>query len=187
VTCSAHDAAGNSASSTFDIHVRDTTAPTIQGHANVTIEANALGGARVTYAAPTASDTVSPVTVTCAPPSGSLFALGHTTVICSAQDAAGNSATTSFDVYVVDTTAPTITVPADIDADADTSAGVPVNYIVTATDIADGSIAVSCDPASGSTFHMGHTTVTCTAVDSSGNSTSDTFAVQIHPSPHFTG
>jgi len=187
VTCSAHDAAGNSASSTFDIHVRDTTAPTIQGHANVTIEANALGGASVTYAAPTASDTVSPVTVTCAPPSGSLFALGHTTVICSAQDAAGNSATTSFDVYVVDTTAPTITVPADIDADADTSAGVPVNYIVTATDIADGSIAVSCDPASGSTFHMGHTTVTCTAVDSSGNSTSDTFAVQIHPSPHFTG
>jgi hypothetical protein len=180
VTCSAHDAAGNSTSSTFDIHVRDTTAPTIQGHANVTIEANALGGASVTYAAPTASDSVSSVTVTCTAPSGSLFALGHTTVICAAQDAAGNIATTSFDVF--DTTPPTITVPADIDAETDPPAGVAVDYIVTATDIADGSIAVSCDQASGSIFHMGHNTVTCTAVDSSGNSTSGTFVVQVHPS-----
>jgi hypothetical protein len=187
VTCSAQDATGNSASSTFDIHVRDTVAPTIQGHANVTIEADTLGGASVTYSAPTGSDSVSPVTVTCAAPSGSLFALGHTTVICSAQDAAGNNATTSFDVYVLDTTAPTLTVPADIIAEADTSAGVAVSYTVTADDIADGSIAVSCDSASGSTFHMGHSTVTCTAVDSSGNSTSQTFDVHIHPSPHFSG
>jgi hypothetical protein len=39
----------------------------------------------------------------------------------------------------------------------------------TATDDLDQSVPVSCSPASGSTFPLGDTTVTCTASDSSGN------------------
>ena len=38
--------------------------------------------------------------VTCVPPSGSVFALGDTTVTCTAGDLAGNSATASFAVHV---------------------------------------------------------------------------------------
>ena len=39
----------------------------------------------------------------------------------------------------------------------------------TATDDVDSSVAVTCSPASGSTFSLGDTTVTCTAHDSAGN------------------
>jgi hypothetical protein len=54
----------------------------------------------VTYAA-TASDLVDgPRPVTCAPASGSTFAIGTTTVSCSASDAHGNRATGSFTVKV---------------------------------------------------------------------------------------
>jgi hypothetical protein len=188
VTCSAQDAAGNNGSSTFDIHVRDTTAPTIQTHANIVAEATGPSGAAVTYTAPTATDLVSTPTVTCVAPSGSTFALGHTTVTCSAQDAAGNtSTTTSFDIHVRDTTPPTITVPADITVEADTSAGVPVTYATSATDLVSGSVAVFCNHPSGSNFSMGHTTVTCFAWDGTGNISSRTFDVNVIESPNFQG
>jgi HYR domain len=49
----------------------------------------------------------------------------------------------------------------------------------TATDIVDASVPVSCDPSSGSTFPAGTTTVTCTATDDSGNSTSASFTVTV--------
>lgn len=45
-----------------------------------------------------------------------------------------------------------------------------VTYTIpTATDDMDQNIPVSCSPASGSTFPLGDTTVTCTAQDTSGN------------------
>ena len=58
----------------------------------------------------TATDTVAPASpdVTCTPASGTTFALGATTVNCSATDAAGNEATGSFTVTVRDTTAPVL-------------------------------------------------------------------------------
>ena len=189
MTCSPQDAAGNNASSTFDIHVRDTTAPAIQAHANLIAEATSAAGATVTYTVPTASDLVSgTATVTCAPASGSTFALGHTTVTCSAQDAAGNtSTTTSFDIHVRDTTPPAITVPVNITAEADTSAGIPVMYTTSATDLVNGSVAVFCNHPSGSNFPMGHTTVTCVAWDSSGNFSNQAFDVNVIASANFQG
>ncbi len=45
--------------------------------------------------------------------------------------------------------------------------------------MADATVGVACDPASGSTFGIGTTTVTCTATDDSGNSASTTFAVTV--------
>ena len=39
-------------------------------------------------------------TVTCAPPSGSMFAIGTTVVTCTARDANGNTSTGTFDVVV---------------------------------------------------------------------------------------
>src|SRR5262249_60182293 len=49
----------------------------------------------------------------------------------------------------------------------------------TATDVVGPSPQVGCSPASGSVVPVGDTTVTCTATDSSGNSSSATFAAHV--------
>jgi hypothetical protein len=181
VTCSAQDASGNvAAPQSFDVNVHDTTGPAIQAHANVVVEATGASGATVIYTLPTATDAVSgAATVTCAPASGTTFARGHTTVTCSAQDATNNVSASTFDVYVRDTTAPAISVPASFTVSASSSSGIAVNYAVSATDAVDGTDAVTCTPASGATFRVGHTTVTCTATDAAGNSASRSFDVVV--------
>jgi hypothetical protein len=180
VTCSAHDAAGNQAPArTFDVNVRDTTAPAIQAHGDLVAEATGPGGATVSYTAAAASDAVDgSVSVACAPASGTTFALGHTTVTCTAQDAKSNVAHSSFGVDVRDTTAPVIQIPADIAVAATSPAGAAVSFTATATDAVDGTDVLSCGPSSGTTFAVGQTTVTCTAGDGAGNqAASQSFSV----------
>jgi uncharacterized repeat protein (TIGR01451 family) len=80
----------------------DTTAPVISNMpADISVEATGPAGAAVTYALPSAQDDRDgAVGVTCAPPSGSVFAIGTTTVTCTAADAAGNASTAAFHVTV---------------------------------------------------------------------------------------
>lgn len=54
----------------------------------------------VTYPAPTTTGGAAPVTVTCAPASGTPFALGTTSVNCAARDAQSREATCAFRVTV---------------------------------------------------------------------------------------
>jgi len=55
----------------------------------------------VTYALPTATDGVDgPLPLTCAPASGTTFRIGTTRVTRTATDAAGNTASASFNVTV---------------------------------------------------------------------------------------
>ena len=68
---------------------------------------------------PSISGGCSNVTFACVPPSGSTFARGVTTVICSAQDSSGHSNSCSFTVTIRDTQLPAITCPANIVASAD--------------------------------------------------------------------
>lgn len=56
---------------------------------------------------------------------------------------------------------------------------VRVRYTVTAADAVDGPVAVACKPPSGSLFRSGRTRVTCTAVDSSGNTATTSFVVTV--------
>src|SRR5207237_3657781 len=146
VTCSAHDASGNAAPTrSFDVDVRDTTAPAIQAHADVVAEATGSSGATVSYTTPAVSDSVdASVSATCLPASGTVFGFGHTTVTCSAHDASGNAAPTrSFDVDVRDTTAPAIQAHADVVAEATGSSGATVSYTTPAAgDSVDGSVSV---------------------------------------------
>ena len=184
VTCHASDAAGNAAVPTmFSVVVKDTTAPVIAAHADVTTEATGASGATVAYSAPATTDAVDGTrTATCAPASGSAFALGTTTVTCNATDAAGNVATpTTFKVVVKDTTAPVIAAHADVTAEATGPTGANVTYSApTTTDAVDGSRTASCAPASGSTFALGTSTVTCNATDAAGNvATPTTFKVVV--------
>src|SRR2546428_10536371 len=67
--------------------------------------------------------------------------------------------------------------PGDIEAEAMNSSGTRVTYTVTALDNVDGPLIPVCSPASGSTFALGPTTVSCTATDSSGTSASGFFTL----------
>ena len=105
-TCA--DNAGNSGSASVTVKV-DKTAPAIAVPATITREAAGPAGAAVTYAAP-ASDAGSGIaSASCSPASGSTFAIGTTTVSCSAADNAGNTRSASFLVRVADTTGPAVT------------------------------------------------------------------------------
>ncbi|WP_051223458.1 CocE/NonD family hydrolase [Conexibacter woesei] len=84
-----------------------------------------------------------------------------------------------------DTTSPVFTVPGDqtLTAPAGATGAVATWTLPAATDDQDPSPVVACDPASGSAFPVGTTTVTCTATDASGNAASGTFAVVVDATP----
>src|SRR5437773_4968031 len=135
----------------------------------------------VSFAA-SADDNCPGVSVACAPPSGSTFAKGVTSVLCTARDSSGNTKRCSFQVTVSDNEKPIITCPAIIVKNADSGrCDTAVIYAVNATDNC-GEVTVSCSPVSGSSFAKGVTTVSCIARDSSGNSASCSFAVQVNDS-----
>ncbi len=181
VNCSATDAAGNSATGSFTVTVQDTIAPQLTLPANITEPASSPAGQVVNFTA-SATDAISgPRVVTCLPASGATFPLGVTTVNCSAADAAGNSATGSFTVTVQDTIAPQLTLPANITEQATSAAGLRLTFATSATDAVSGSRAVTCVPASGSTFPIGVTTVRCSTADAAGNSAAGLFTVTITP------
>ena len=80
---------------------------------------------------------------------------------------------------VPDTTAPVITVPSAVWADATSPDGGVVNYVVTVTDDIDPDPVLVCAPASGTLFAIGMTTVTCTATDAQTNQSTATFSVHV--------
>lgn len=179
VTCSATDAHGNKSSGTFTISITDATPPAVQGPTDITAEATGAAGAAVTFSA-SASDLVDgTVAVICSPVSGSLFSIATTAVSCSATDAHGNTGTATFDVTVRDTTAPSLQLPPNMTAEATGPNGAVASFSATANDLVDGSVAVLCAPASGSTFALGGTTVNCSATDVHGNKASGSFAVTV--------
>jgi hypothetical protein len=150
----------------------DTVPPVVSVPSDMSaVEASGPTGAAVTFSASALDNVDGALTPTCLPASGSTFALGATTVTCSATDAAGNTGSATFTVTVVDTTAPLLSdVPADITVPATGPTGAIVTYTApTATDLVDPAVVVSCLPVSGSLFPIATTTVHCTATDSHGN------------------
>ena len=118
----------------------------------------------------------------CTPAPGTGFAVGSTPVHCTATDVRGNTTTADFAVIVSDTTPPAVTAPAGITVAATNLNGAVVSYSVSATDLVDGSRPVTCSRASGSTFAIGDTLVSCTSTDTHGNtSPARTFNVHVDP------
>jgi len=91
-------------SCSFTVTVNDTQPPVITCPGNITavtaVACPPASSTTVTFTTPTASDNCPGVTVVCSPPSGSTFAVGTTTVTCTATDATNNTATCSFTVTV---------------------------------------------------------------------------------------
>ena len=179
VNATATDGAGNTASTNFKITVQDTTPPALTLPGNLTLEATGLDGAVANYTV-TAHDLVSgDVPVTLNIPSGSTFSFGTTTVTATAVDAVGNTATGSFTVSVVDTTAPTLTLPANLTLEATGPDGAVATYAASAHDAVSGDVPVTLSIPSGSTFSLGTTTVTATATDAVGNTATGSFTVTV--------
>jgi len=192
VSCTAEDSHGNSASGSFTVTVNAPSdqPPTLSLPSDLTVHTTDPSGAQVTYTA-TASDAEDgALSPSCSPASGSVFSVGTTTVSCSVTDSAGHTVTGTFSVTVIldsppppsDTTPPVLSnVPQDVRVEANSPAGSVVHFSSpTATDNVDGPIAnVACAPASGATFPLGTTTVTCSATDSSGNTGSASFPVSV--------
>ena len=189
VTCVARDAAGNSASCSFNVTVTDGEPP-IFDMPPMIIVGNDTGrcNAAVNYEGKVhVIDNMPGVTLTCAPPSGTVFPLGTNIVRCTARDSAGNTASNSFLVIVVDTEKPVLALPADIVVPCGCAASRSgcckpgshkntVTYRVPATDNCSAA-PVTCTPPSGSAFAIGTNTVRCTARDASGNTATGSFKV----------
>lgn len=118
--------------------------------------------------------------VSCTPPPRSTFPRGTSTVTCTVTDAFGNTAQCTFHITVNDSP-PRLSCPASItqSTDPDKCTAV-VNYTVTATDDCEGPLTPMCTPPSGSTFQKGTTTVTCTATNSSKDTSSCSFPVTVN-------
>lgn len=177
VNCSVTDSGNLSASDSFNVTVQDKTGPVLELPADITEEATSANGAVVNFTA-TASDLVDgSVSVSCSPDSGT-FALGTTTVNCSATDKAGNESTGSFSVKVQDTTAPTnIQFVGDFN-DSFFFGDVPAAPTCTADD--GGSGMKSC-VVSGYSTAVGTHTLKATATDNAGNESTKEISYTVKP------
>jgi hypothetical protein len=185
----AHALSGSFSSVSFTLAVVANTAPVLTVPADQTVEGDTTGGWTAAYpgvSATDAEDAPDP-TPTCSPAAGEVLPLGTTTVACSVTDGGGRTDSASFDVTVVDTTAPSLTTDADHGVTTADPSGATLAYDpASATDIVDPAPTVGCLPAAGTAIPVGTTTVTCTATDASGNSSTGTFAVTVEYVPSNT-
>jgi len=157
----------------------DSTPPVWAVPANFSIEAIGPNGALVSYTVSVSDPDDAVSSQSCSPASGTTFALGTTTVICTATDTHGNTGIANFTVTVTDTTPPMLILPSDMTVSASNASGAVVSFSASATDLVDGSVIPICLPASGAVFPLGTTTVNCTAADSRGNTSSGSFKVNV--------
>ncbi len=101
VTLTVTDNHGASSQAQATVTVKDTQPPIVSCPANVTVITTNANGMSVKYPAAMATDTCSTPTLAYSKATGSLFALGTTPVMVTATDAAGNTASCSFNVSVV--------------------------------------------------------------------------------------
>jgi hypothetical protein len=155
------DGAGGAVTCSFDVTITDNTAPVITCPANINTPAAAgTCGATVNYSVPF-SDNCSGATIqqTAGLGSGEVFPVGTTVNSFTVTDASGNTTSCSFNVTVIDNTAPVISCPANIlqPADAGTCSAV-VNYVVPYGDNCSATtIQQTSGLASGAVFPVGTT------------------------------
>ncbi|HEX8424079.1 MAG TPA: immunoglobulin-like domain-containing protein, partial [Pyrinomonadaceae bacterium] len=180
LTYTVADASGNDATVTRTVNVVDTTGPviSINGGGTVTVECHTS----YTDAGATANDACGGSVAVSSSGSVDVNTTGTYTITYTATDGT-NTSTATRTVNVVDTTAPTISCPADIvvTLPANSAAtSMPVNFNVTASDSCSTTATVNTSHASGANFPVGTTTVTATATDPSGNASTCTFNVTVH-------
>ena len=124
--------------------------------------------------------------VVCSPPVGAALPIGAHTVTCRVFDACQNSDTCTFTITVRrDTEPPVIQCPSNIvERVCPTAAGGCggiINYPPPIATDNSGSVAVSCNPPSGSFFPCGVNVVTCMAFDRCQNRDVCEFTITVEP------
>ena len=182
VTYTSTDAASNTATSSFTVTVTDDESPVIAQMGGMA-DTNDAGNcsAVVTWADPAVTDNCANSTLTPDIASGSTFNVGVTTVTYTATDVNGNQSTMSFNVTVTDTEDPVINdMPTNITQAADPGVcTAAVTWV--APSATDNCTLATLAPthAIGSTFDLGTTNVTYTAIDIYGNTTTATFTITV--------
>jgi hypothetical protein len=169
VTWTATDVSGNTATATQIVTVVDNINPTITAPANVTKNVNAglCYATSVTLGTPTYADNCPGSAVSNNAPTQ--FPRGVTTVVWTATDASGNTATANQTVTVVDNILPTITAPANVaktvNAGQCYATGVTLGTPVTS----DNCTVLTVTNNAPTQFNKGTTTVIWTITDAGGN------------------
>ncbi|WP_299274159.1 hypothetical protein, partial [uncultured Psychroserpens sp.] len=178
-TWTATDDCGNAVSDTQTISVVDTTAPTLTLPADATVECTESTGPAATGNA-TATDSCGNVTVTFA--DTAVDACGNTQTITrtwTATDDCGNAVSDTQTISVVDTTAPTLTLPADATVECTESTDPAATGSATATDTCGNVTVTFADTAVDACGNTQTITRTWTATDDCGNAVSDTQTISV--------
>ncbi len=180
VNCMATDTSSNTGTCSFTVTVTGNQF-TITCPANITATTGqAQCAAAVNYPPPNViNGCAGTSTVSCSPPSGSLFPVGVTTVTCTAMNGL-NSTSCTFAITVSDGQPPNITCPGNIVRNTEgTQCSTVVDFPLPVASDPCAGVTVRCSPASGTRFSTGTTTVTCTATDAGGNSANCSFTVTV--------
>ncbi|MBG6189074.1 beta strand repeat-containing protein, partial [Flavobacterium sp. CAN_S2] len=183
VTWTVTDNAGNTATCTQIVTVLDTINPTITCAAPVTVNVDAAScttdKANVTLGLPTTADNCGVKSVTNDAPG--VFPIGNTTVTWTVTDNAGNTATCTQIVTVVDSILPTITcaAPVTVNVDADSCTTAKANVTLGLPRTADNCGVKSVTNDAPGVFPIGNTTVTWTVTDNAGNTATCTQIVTV--------
>jgi gliding motility-associated-like protein len=181
----AKDQVGNADTCQFMVTVKDSSAPVfvVPCPMDQFVQAGNQCMAIANWVIPTAFDTCDNMVMqalsTFAP--GQSFMSGTTLVTYTATDKSGNSNTCSFEVNVIESTAPTITCPANLTINiTGNTCDTTVFWIpATATDNCPGFVSVGGNFSPGMSLPVGATIVRYTATDVSGNNATCTFTVSV--------
>lgn len=184
VVYTATDDNGNSSTCTFSVTVLDDESPVVTCPGNITVN-NDTGdcGAIVNYTV-TGSDNCPGYTLslTAGLASGSFFPVGTTTQTYTITDTSGNSSTCSFNVTVVDNEPPVFSCPPPMLICGDSSS-VTFTAPVVNDNCSGVVVSQTGGPSSGSTFPVGTTTITYSALDNAGNPATCSFDIIVYNNP----
>jgi len=182
---SATDANNNTVLDSAIIIIQDITPPSITCPADITVEAGQIDmgecGAIVTWNDPVTDDNCDmDVQTTSGYDPGDFFAIGTTEVTYFAVDDAGNVDSCKFNVTVEDTQAPVlINCPNDTTIIATNGCSAPYTWMdPDVMDNCNQNLTISSSVQNGSEF-SGMNTVTITAADESGNTSTCSFIVTV--------
>lgn len=160
---------GDSAFSNVVLAQQDTLDPILLPPPSATVvsDAGLCYSTNVLLIAPQVTDNCGTPTLTNNAPAQ--YPIGLTTVVWTATDAAGNSASVNQNVFVQDLWPPVVTAPANVTVFADNGQCIATGVNIGQASALDNCSQVILSNNAPSTFNVGQTIVVWTAVDSVGN------------------
>jgi plastocyanin len=177
VTITVTDATGHTANCSATFTVTDTQNPTISGPGNITVNADPekCYASSVSLGSPVTSDNCGIATVSNNAPAQ--FPVGFTTVIWTATDLSGLTATSTQIVTVIDNQPPTIICPPTVIVNAIIGQTYATGIILGSAITNDNCGVASVTNNAAVQFQVGSTTVTWTVTDVNGHTATCTQTV----------